>query len=45
MERLANGLLSIGGAILGTSFLFSQCTFTVDAGQRGILNNKIGSGI
>lgn len=32
MEKLANGLLAFGSAILGTSFLFSQCTFTVDAG-------------
>ena len=45
MERFANALLTTGGVIFGASFLFNSFTYTIDAGQRGIINNKLGKGL
>ena len=45
MERIAN-LLSIGGGvILGGGLLFNTFFYTVDAGHRAVIFNKLQGGI
>lgn len=45
MERFSNLLISAGAAIVGTGFLFKSFTYTVDAGEKAIIFDKIFGGI
>ena len=40
MERLANLTLSAGTFILGATVFFKSMTYTVDAGQRGLIFDR-----
>lgn len=45
MERVANILSLAGGVILGGGLLFKTFTYTVDAGHRAVIFNKLQGGI
>lgn len=45
MEKFSNLLLSAGAAIVGSGLIFNSFTYTVDAGERAIIFDKIFGGI
>ena len=45
MERIANILSIAGGVIIGGGLFFKTFFYTVDAGQRAVIFNKLQGGI
>jgi hypothetical protein len=40
MEKLANMIFTAGTLMVGSSFVFSTFTYTVDAGQRALIFDR-----
>ena len=45
MQKLSNGMMYIGGALIVGSFLFQNCLFTVYPGEKVILVYRLYSKI
>lgn len=45
MERLSNLLITTGAAIVGSGILFKSFTYTVDAGERAIIFDRLFGGL
>ena len=45
MEKISNLLISTGAAFAGVSAFFKFCTYTVDAGERAIIFDRIFGGL
>jgi prohibitin 1 len=45
MEKLSNLLITAGAAVVGTGFFFKSFTYTVDAGERAIIFDRLFGGL
>lgn len=45
MEKISNLLFSAGAAIVGTSLFFKSFFYTVDAGERAIIFDRMFGGL